>query len=147
MPKGLQMIEDIDNIVQEEPKVPRNLGGNPDWKKGVSGNPLGRPKGGKNKATLVQEAIKQESEHLLIKHLPAVVEEVIRQAKEGNMQAAKMLLDRAIPVKRAVEISNKDGKEFGVKIVIENLVTHQTKEEEDEEEAEFTEIEENTDGK
>lgn len=112
--------------------------GNPAFRKGVSGNPLGRPKGGKNRATLVQEAIKQQAEDLLIRYLPDVVEEVIQQARKGNMVAAKMLLDRAIPVKRAVEISNKDGKEFGVKIIIENLVTHETKAEEAEE-AEFME--------
>ncbi len=111
----------------------KNKGGNPTWKKGKSGNPMGRPRGSKNTATLVQEAIKQEAEHLLIKHLPSVVEEVIRQAQLGNMQAAKMLLDRAIPVKRAVEISQKDGQEFGVKIIIESLITHDSKAEEAEE--------------
>ena len=49
-----------------------------------------------------------------------------------------MLLDRAIPVKRAVEISGKDGKDFGVKIIIENLITHESQAEEIED-AEFTE--------
>ncbi len=58
---------------------------------------------------------------------------MIRQAQLGNMQAAKMLLDRAIPVKRAVEISQKDGQEFGVKIIIESLITHDSKAEEAEE--------------
>lgn len=124
------------------PSAPQKRGrGNPAFRKGVSGNPAGKPKGIKNRATLVQEAIKQQAEDLLIRYLPDVVEEVIQQARKGNMVAAKMLLDRAIPVKRAVEISNKDGKDFGVKIIIESLVTHETKSEE-EEEAEDAEYEE-----
>lgn len=122
------------------PTPPAKKRGNPAWQKGKSGNPLGKPKGAKNKATLVQEAIKQEAEGLLIKHLPAVVEEVINQAKKGNMMAAKMLLDRAIPAKRAVEISGKDGEDFGVKIVIENLNTYEP-ESEGAVEAEFSDVE------
>lgn len=121
------------------PSATKSKKGNPKWNKGlgkVAGQ--GRPPGSKNKATLVQEAIKQEAEDLLIKYLPLVVQEVINQASQGNMQAAKMLLDRAIPVKRAVEISGKDGKDFGVKIIIENLITHESQAEEIED-AEFTE--------
>ena len=79
--------------------------GNPKWLDGKGGNPAGRPKGSKNKSTLVQEAIRQQSEELIIRHLPDVIEEVIQQARKGNMVAAKMLLDRAIPVKTSVSKS------------------------------------------
>lgn len=108
------------------------------FKKGQSGNLRGRPKGGKNRATLLQEAVRQNSEALIIRHLPKIVEEVCKQAREGNMIAAKMILDRAIPVKRAVEVTGKDGGDFGVKIIIENLVTYETKEQ-DVEDAEVIE--------
>lgn len=123
----------VPSVLKEKPKNHR-------FQKGKSGNPLGRPKGSKNKSTIVKEALKAEAEDLLVKHLPDVVKEVIRQAKQGNMVAAKMLLDRAIPVKRAVEVTGKDGEDFGVRIVIENLMTYDSKQE-DIEDVEYEEIE------
>jgi hypothetical protein len=139
--------ESID-IIDESNKIgtlPKKIRGNPKWLKGKGGNPNGRPLGSKNKLTLVQEAIRQESEHLLIKHLPDVIKVVIDQAKQGNMVAAKMLLDRAIPPKRAIELTGKDGKEFSVKIVIDKLITHEAVAEalnEDIEDAEYEEVQE-----
>lgn len=120
-----------------QPKPPKRRG-NPNWVKGAKNAGMGRPAGAKNKATLVQEAIKQEAEDLLIKYLPQVVQEVINQASKGNMQAAKMLLDRAIPVKRAVEISGKDGKDFGVRIIIDNVI-NTIESQQEAEDGEFTE--------
>ena len=53
----------------------------------------GRPQGSRNKATLFLEKI-------MIDDGEAVVRAVIEPAKRGDMQAARMILDRIVPVRR-----------------------------------------------
>lgn len=71
------------------------------FKKGVSGNPRGRPKGSKNKSTILREAMLEKTDRMLSKEVPAVLHVVLNAAKGGDMAAAKMILDRAVPVKKA----------------------------------------------
>lgn len=61
-----------------------------EWKKGQSGNPRGRPKGSRNKATLLAVAA-MEGE------LENVVRVVIDAAKKGDMAAARLVVDKLIP--------------------------------------------------
>lgn len=65
----------------------------PGWKKGTSGNPRGRPKGSRNKATLLAIAA-MEGE------LNDVVRVVINAAKKGDMAAARLVVDKLIPPSR-----------------------------------------------
>lgn len=60
------------------------------FKKGRSGNPAGRPKGSKNRATLLAIAA-MEGE------LDAVVRKVIEAAKSGDMVAARLVVDKLVP--------------------------------------------------
>ena len=62
---------------------------------GVSGNPKGRPPRKRQVSALLEEALE--------KKLPDVLAKVIESALAGDMTAAKMLLDRAIPPLKAVE--------------------------------------------
>jgi hypothetical protein len=60
---------------------------------GTSGNPNGRPKGHRNKATLAME-------ELLDGDAPALTRKVIERALEGDMVAMRLCLDRVLPPRR-----------------------------------------------
>jgi len=68
------------------------------FKKGLSGNPEGRPAGLRNKASLL-------AEQLFAADIQTICSSVIEQAKIGNMQAAKLILDRILPSKKDAPIS------------------------------------------
>lgn len=58
------------------------------FKPGQSGNPNGRPKD-KTPATLIRKSIADD--------LPDIIKALITKAKEGDVPAAKVLLDRVCP--------------------------------------------------
>jgi hypothetical protein len=60
----------------------------PKWKTGQSGNPAGRPKD-KTPATLLRKSIADD--------MPEIVKTLVDLAKGGDVQAAKVLLDRICP--------------------------------------------------
>ena len=60
----------------------------PKFKPGVSGNPAGRPKD-KTPATLLRRSISED--------MPAIINKLVDSAKNGDVAAAKCLLDRVCP--------------------------------------------------
>ena len=60
------------------------------FQKGESGNPAGRPRGARNKRTLL-------AEHLLEGDTEAIVRTMIARAKEGDMAAVRLCVDRICP--------------------------------------------------
>lgn len=70
------------------------------FKPGQSGNPDGRPHGSRNKATLLLDKI-------LLDDAADVAEAVVKAAKEGDMTAARMILDRACPVPKSRRVKLK----------------------------------------
>ena len=64
------------------------------WKPGQSGNPAGRPPGSGTVAAL-RAAIAE--------HVPAIVEKLTAAALAGDVGAARLLLERAIPSIKAAE--------------------------------------------
>lgn len=76
--------------------MPRPKPTAPPWKPGQSGNPKGRPPGTGEVAKL-REAIKN--------HVPAIIERLTQQALDGDVQAARLLLERTVAPLKAVEPS------------------------------------------
>jgi Family of unknown function (DUF5681) len=64
------------------------------FRKGVSGNPQGKPVGCRNRASRLLEAIPDDD-------LEAIVTRLVTEAKAGDMTATKILLDRLVPPPRA----------------------------------------------
>jgi Family of unknown function (DUF5681) len=73
-----------ENSAQEQRKRGRP------FPKGVSGNPAGKPKGMRNKATLLLAAISEDD-------LTAIIDKLVAKAKSGDLTAIKILLDRLVP--------------------------------------------------
>lgn len=76
--------------------MPENTGEiqeNGRFKKGKSGNPHGKPRGARHKASLLAEKLFEND-------LEIVCSQVIQQAKEGNLMAAKIILDRLLPPRK-----------------------------------------------
>ena len=65
------------------------------WKQGQSGNPKGRPR--KSQKTMAQLRTQ------ISEHLPDVIEVLADAAKVGDVQAARILVERCIPSMRALD--------------------------------------------
>lgn len=87
--------------------------------RGVSGNPAGRPPGRKGEIV----ALKQDLEIALRQHVDKrkivrIIDKLVNKAMNGNLQAAKLILDKVLP--NAGETEDAQGNTGGIRIVIEN---------------------------
>lgn len=80
-------------------KLPRPYG----FQKGVSGNPNGRPKGSKNKITLMKLALEGELRTQMKPHMAQILAVAIGKAKDGDPAMIKLLLDKTLPTTKAGE--------------------------------------------
>src|SRR5215470_15837058 len=76
---------------------PTNARGRP-FEPGQSGNPSGRPKGSRNKATIAVEA-------LLENEAEALTRKVIELALGGNLAALRLCFERLLPPQRDRHVS------------------------------------------
>ena len=110
-------IEPTGTISGEKPQPEKKSRGNPLWQPGQSGNPAGRPKGIKNKLTILKEAVLEEVEENLLTNWSSIVAKTIELANEGDTTCLKIVWDRMMPAKRAIEA--REGTEDRLNIVIE----------------------------
>ena len=68
------------------------------WKKGQSGNPTGKPAGVRNKATVMVQSIMERGAQ-------EIAEAVVGLAKEGDLSAARLVLERLLPPAKERPIS------------------------------------------
>jgi uncharacterized protein DUF5681 len=69
--------------------------------KGASANPAGRKRGTKNRRTVIAEKL------LANVDVEAILAKLERQAKKGDTAAARLILDRALPVRRGMPVAIK----------------------------------------
>lgn len=68
------------------------------FQKGQSGNPAGRPRGARNRMTvLMQELLEEDAE--------AIARKAIELAKDGDIAAMRMCLDRLAPARKGESIA------------------------------------------
>ena len=68
------------------------------WRKGQSGNPSGKPRGARHRATLAAEA-------LLDGEAEALTRKAIEKAKEGDTVALRLCLERILPARKDRAVS------------------------------------------
>ena len=72
-------------------EVTRNADGT--FPKGVSGNPVGRPKGSKNKITLLKQSLEVQLREQAEPFMSGVLDKAIELAMEGDRTMLKLLLE------------------------------------------------------
>jgi hypothetical protein len=77
--------------VQEKPAKPARRSGK--FPKGTSGNPAGRPRGSRNRSTVLIESLLQEEAEPLTRKL-------IEMAKAGDPIAMRLCMDRLSPARK-----------------------------------------------
>lgn len=73
------------------------------FKKGQSGNPAGRPKGSKNKITLMKLALELNLRKQLENDAHEILRKAIELAKAGDQAMIKLLVDKMVPTSKAME--------------------------------------------
>jgi hypothetical protein len=84
---------------------------------GVSGNPNGRPAGKRNEITEVQQNLELAvRKGIDSKRVQNIVEELIRKAEAGSIQAARLILDKVLPNAKSSEDAENGLKALVIRI-------------------------------
>ncbi len=87
--------------------------------------PVGRPKGAVNKTTIFKEVIREGFEKTMEKDAQRVINAVVTKAIEGDMQAAKLLLDRILPTTKAIDLDQlENSKGLTITVNVGELTGH-----------------------
>jgi aspartokinase-like uncharacterized kinase len=81
------------------------------FEKGQSGNPKGRPPSQhKNELVSLRELITVED-------VQGILKTIVEQAKAGDIQAAKLILDKVLPSLKSIDVQNNEATEPEERIV------------------------------
>jgi hypothetical protein len=79
----------------------------PEDTKGITisknGKRIGRPPGAKNKDTLFKELMTGQFQEKAIEDIEKVYDVLFKKAHQGDLKAIKLVLDRVVPVSKAVD--------------------------------------------
>lgn len=93
------------------------------FEKGKSGNPKGRPPGRVSKSVVIRDQLINALE----KDAVEVVRAIVKKALEGDMQAAKIIMDRLIPQQKAIVHGEEGMRQPVVNIVIGSVDSEHNK--------------------
>jgi len=80
--------------MSEKPENSRiNQGGSTKWKPGQSGNPAGKPKGTRHKATML-------AERLLDGQAEELIQQCVQKALDGDSTAMRLCIERLVPPRK-----------------------------------------------
>ena len=88
------------------------------WKPGQSGNPEGRPKGSKNKLTLIKQALQEGIYEKLEKDFQKVYAVTLEKALDGDVACIKLLWESIMPKVR-VNDNAENTPTGGITIVVQ----------------------------
>jgi hypothetical protein len=84
---------------------------------------FGRPVGSKNGVTLLKEAILQQAEEKVLQEFMQIVQTTIDLANKGDTSCLKILWDRIIPSKRAIDVTHTGNEKLQVVINVSGMET------------------------
>ena len=95
------------------------------FKKGVSGNPKGKPKGvydkfSKTKLQQMLDIMGQDAHKIIRK----AIKKALDDTDKDQAQMLKLLIDRLVPATKAVEVTGLGGRELALKVLVEGIETH-----------------------
>lgn len=90
------------------------------FKPGESGNPMGRPKGGKNKTTILKAALEEAMVTQVQEDVLAILKKATSMAKKGDRAMIKFVLERFLP--KAGTREEDDNKGIGgINIIVQGI--------------------------
>lgn len=107
----------------DKPAVPRDEAGR--FPKGVSGNPLGRPKG-RHLADLKMDLEIAVRDNVTPARIVKILNKIADMAENGNVAAAKLILDKTISNASAGEDAASNGERFVI-FRVENVTIQRDK--------------------
>jgi hypothetical protein len=82
---------------------------------------MGRPKGAKNKDTLFKELMTGSFQETARNKVERTFEVLFEKAHEGDMKAIKLIMDRIVPVTKAVDLADMEKKGLTINISVGNM--------------------------
>ena len=87
----------------------------------------GRPPGAKNKDTVFKELMTGKFQDVAAAKVEKVINVLFEKANDGDMKAIKLIMDRVVPVTKAVDLADMEKKGLTVNITVGDMMQAQTK--------------------
>lgn len=81
----------------------------------------GRPPGSKNKETLFKELMQGHFQDIAVQNVERTIQVLFEKAQEGDMKAIKLVLDRVVPVSKAVDLADMEKKGLTINISVGSM--------------------------
>jgi len=82
---------------------------------------MGRPKGSKNKDTLFKELMTGQFQDIAVINVEKTIAVLFEKAHGGDMKAIKLIMDRVVPVTKAVDLADMEKKGLTINISVGSM--------------------------